>query len=59
MKKIISFLVLSCFFVSAYCFAKNEVKNVDVKVESQKLNVIYDGQSYEGMSLYNILVFRK
>ena len=54
MKKIISFLVLSCFFVSAYCFAKNEVKNVDVKVESQKLNVIYDGQSYEGMSLYNI-----
>jgi len=54
MKKIISFLVLSCFFVAAYCFAKNEVKNVDVKVESQKLNVIYDGQSYEGMSLYNI-----
>ena len=54
MKKIISFLVLSCFFISAYCFAKSEAKSVDVNVESKKLNVIFDGQSYEGMNLYNI-----
>lgn len=54
MKKIISFLVLSCFFVSAYCFAKNEAKSTDINVESKKLNVIFDGQSYEGMNLYNI-----
>ena len=54
MKKIISFLVLSCFFVSAYCFAKNEAKSMDINVESKKLNVIFDGQSYEGMNLYNI-----
>ncbi len=54
MKKFISFLVLVSFFVSAYCFAKNEVQNADVNVESKKLNVIYDGQSYEGMNLYDI-----
>ena len=54
MKKIISFLVLVSFFVSAYCFAKNEAKNVEVNVEGQKLHVIYDGESYEGMNLYNI-----
>ncbi len=54
MKKFISFLVWVSFFVSAYCFAKNEVQNADVNVESKKLNVIYDGQSYEGMNLYDI-----
>lgn len=54
MKKIISFLVLSCFFVSAYCFAKNEAKNTDINVESKKLNVVFDGQRYDGMNLYSI-----
>lgn len=54
MKKIISFLLLLFVSVSVYCFAKNEVKNTDVNVESQKLNVIFDGQAYEGMNLYTI-----
>ena len=54
MKKIISLLLFFVVSISVYCFAKNEVKTVDVNVECQKLNVISDGQSYEGMNLYNI-----
>ncbi len=54
MKKIISLLLFFVVSISVYCFAKNEVKNTDISVEAQKLNVISDGQSYEGMNLYNI-----
>ena len=54
MKKFITLLLSFFVFVSAYCFAKNEIKNADITVEAQKLNVIFDGQPYEGMNLYNI-----
>ncbi len=54
MKKIISFLLLLLVSVSVYCFAKNELKTTDISVESQKLNVIFDGQNYNGMNLYTI-----
>ena len=54
MKKIIEFLLLMFVFVSVYSFAKDEIKSTDVTVESQKLNVIFDGQNYNGMNLYTI-----
>ena len=54
MKKIIALLSLFFVFVSVYCFAKNEIKNADIAVEAQKLNVVFDGQGYDGMNLYNI-----
>ena len=54
MKKFITLLLLFFVFVSAYCFAKNEIKNTEMTVEAQKLNVIFDGQGYDGMNLYNI-----
>lgn len=54
MKKIITLLLSFFVFVSVYCFAKNEIKSTDVSVESQKLNVIFDGRSYEGMNLYTM-----
>ena len=54
MKKIIKFLFLFIVGVSVYCFAKDEIQNTDISVESQKLNVIFDGQNYNGMNLYTI-----
>ena len=54
MKRIINFLLLMFVFVSVYVFAKDEIKTTDVSVESQKLNVIFDGQNYNGMNLYTI-----
>lgn len=54
MKKIISFLLVLFSFVSVICFAKDEIQTTDVTVESQKLNVISDGQNYNGMNLYTI-----
>lgn len=54
MKKIIKILFFIVVCVSVYCFAKDEVKSTDVSVESQKLNVIFDGQNYNGMNLYTI-----
>ncbi len=54
MKKIISLLLLLFASISVYCFAKNEIQTTDVSVESQKLNVVFDGQNYNGMNLYTI-----
>ena len=54
MKKFISLLLLLFASISAYCFAKNEIQTTDVSVESQKLNVVFDGQNYNGMNLYTI-----
>lgn len=54
MKKIISFLLVMSFFTSAIGFAADEIKTEDISVESQKLNVVFDGQNYNGMNLYNI-----
>ena len=54
MKKFILFLLCMCFFISTYCFAKSKTKTLDMKVERQKLNVVLDGKSYDGMSLYKI-----
>ena len=54
MKRIISFLLMMFVFVSVYVFAKDEIKSTDISVESQKLNVIFDGQNYNGMNLYTI-----
>lgn len=54
MKRIINFLLLMFVFVSVYVFAKDEIKTTDVSVESQKLNVLFDGQNYNGMNLYTI-----
>ena len=54
MKRIIGFLLLMFVSVSVYVFAKDELKNTEVSVESQKLNVIFDGQNYNGMNLYTI-----
>ncbi|MBR3628173.1 MAG: N-acetylmuramoyl-L-alanine amidase [Elusimicrobia bacterium] len=54
MKRIIKFLLLMFVFVSVYGFAKDELKSTDISVESQKLNVIFDGQNYNGMNLYTI-----
>nr|MCR4662909.1 N-acetylmuramoyl-L-alanine amidase [Endomicrobiaceae bacterium] len=48
------FLLLMFVFVSVYGFAKDELKSTDISVESQKLNVIFDGQNYNGMNLYTI-----
>ena len=41
-------------FTSVFCFANNKFKNTDISVEIQKLNVIFDGNSYNDMNLYNI-----
>ena len=41
-------------FTSVFCFANNKFKNTDISVEAQKLNVIFDGNSYNDMNLYNI-----
>ena len=54
MKKIIGFLLFMIVSISVYCFAKNEIQTSDMVVESQKLNVIFDGQNYNGMNLYTI-----
>lgn len=54
MKKFVGLLSLFFVFVSVYCFAKNEIKTADITVEAQKLNVIFDGQGYDGMNLYSI-----
>ncbi|MCR4662539.1 MAG: N-acetylmuramoyl-L-alanine amidase [Endomicrobiaceae bacterium] len=54
MKKIIGFLLLFFVFVSVYCLAKDEIQTTDVSVEAQKLNVVFDGQNYNGMNLYTI-----
>lgn len=54
MKKIIGFLLFMIVSISVYCFAKNEIQTSDMAVESQKLNVIFDGQNYNGMNLYTI-----
>ena len=54
MKKIVNLLLLLLVSISVYSFAKNEPKSTDLSVESQKLNVIFDGQKYDGMNLYTI-----
>ena len=54
MKKIIYFLLTMFIFTAVYIFAKDEMQITDVNVESQKLNVIFDGQNYNGMNLYTI-----
>ena len=41
-------------FVSIFCFANDKIQNTDISVENQKLNVIFDGNSYNDMSLYKI-----
>ena len=54
MKKIVSFLLLMLASIAVYCFANNEIQTADMAVESQKLNVIFDGQNYNGMNLYTM-----
>ena len=41
-------------FTSIFCFANNKLQNTDISVETQKLDVIFDSNSYNDMNLYNI-----
>jgi len=54
MKKILSVFILMFCFISIFCFAEDEIKVTNMSVKSQKLNVIFDGNSYTDMNLYNI-----
>lgn len=52
MKKIIIFLsLIICTYIGT-CFASG--KKVSHNIESQKLNVVFDGKNYEGAHLYKI-----
>jgi N-acetylmuramoyl-L-alanine amidase len=55
MKKILSLIISLFCFVAIICNAQDngDVKT-EVNVEAQKLNVIFDGQNYDGMNLYDI-----
>jgi N-acetylmuramoyl-L-alanine amidase len=56
MKKFISVILmfLTFVFASIFCFAKDKFQNTDVSVDIQKLNVVFDGNDYDGMNLYTI-----
>ena len=41
-------------FVSIFCFANDKIQNTDISVKKKKLDVIFDGNSYNDMNLYNI-----
>ncbi len=55
-KKFISIILMFLMFTftSIFCFAKDNFQNTDVSVDVQKLNVIFDGNDYDGMNLYTI-----
>ena len=48
------FFILLFVFTSIFCFANNKLQNTDISVETQKLDVIFDSNSYNDMNLYNI-----
>lgn len=55
MKKILTFLISLFCFATIFCNAQdNDDIKTEVNVETQKLNVIFDGQNYDGMNLYDI-----
>ena len=56
MKKFISVILmfLTFVFASIFCFAKDNFQSTNISVDVQKLNVIFDGNDYDGMNLYTI-----
>ncbi|MFA7675433.1 MAG: stalk domain-containing protein, partial [Endomicrobiia bacterium] len=52
MKKIIIFLSLIICTCISTCFASG--KKVSHNIESQKLNVVFDGKNYDGANIYKI-----
>lgn len=55
MKKILTFiLMLFCSLSAGVCCAEDININTPTNIETQKLNVIFDGNNYDGMNLYDI-----
>ena len=55
-KKFISIILMFLIFAfaSIFCFAKDNFQSTNISVDVQKLNVIFDGNDYDGMNLYTI-----
>lgn len=56
MKKILSLIISVFCFAAIVCTAQDSATDIktEVGVEAQKLNVIFDGNNYDGMNLYDI-----